>query len=241
MARETRLRWLTFDCFGTLVDWQAAFASALAPIAGGRVEDVVRSYHAHERVVEQERPHRAYKDVVARTLRLAAAEHGIRLPWPDQDTVDRVWSALRLFDDVEAMLAELRLRGYRLAVLTNCDDDLFAITHRTFRRPFDLVLTAERVRGYKPAAWHFRGFEQVTRVTRNDWVHVASSWYHDIEPARALGIKNIWLDRERAGSPGSGASARVHSAAEIAAVLPAVFDSQARGQFALAPASPSVC
>ena len=190
-----------------------AFTSALAPIAGNSVRDVVHSYHAHERVVEQERPHRAYKDVMARALRLAAAEHGIRLPWSDQDTVDRVWTALRLFDDVEAMLAELRVRGYRLAVLTNCDDDLFEITHRSFATPFNLFVTAERVRGYKPEPWLFRAFERLTRVERGDWVHVGSDWYHDIAPAQALGVPRVWLDRE--GIAPSGAAQRAASGAEV--------------------------
>jgi 2-haloacid dehalogenase len=146
--------------------------------------------------VERERPHRAYKDVLVTALGRAAAEQGMRLPPSATHALPQAWASMRLFDDVEAMLAELRLRGYRLAVLTNCDEDLFEVTHRMFRAPFDFVLTAERVRGYKPAPWHFRGFERLTRVARSDWVHVAASVYHDIAPAQALGVQHVWLQRE---------------------------------------------
>jgi 2-haloacid dehalogenase len=125
------------------------------------------------------------------------------------------WASMPVFDDVEPMLAELRRDGWRLAVLTNCDEDLFGLTHQQFRSPFDLVLTAERVRGYKPAPWHFLAFERITRVDRRDWVHVANSWYHDIAPARALGIQHVWLDRDRTGEPGVPALAHVHSAADV--------------------------
>jgi 2-haloacid dehalogenase len=223
VSAGTRTRWVTFDCFGTLVDWQAGFAAMLAPLAGERSRDVVRAYHASERIVEREQPHRSYKDVLARALVRAAAECDVWLSESDARMLSRSWGSMRLFDDVEAMLAELRRMGCRLAVLTNCDDDLFEITHRAFRNPFDLVLTAERVRGYKPAPWHFRGFERVTRASKSDWVHVACSWYHDIAPAQTLGIKRVWLDRERTGEDPSSASVHVHAGADVVRAIDGLF------------------
>jgi 2-haloacid dehalogenase len=85
-------------------------------------------------------------------------------------------------------------------------------------------VTAERVRGYKPAPWHFRAFELLTRGIRRDWVHVACSWYHDIAPAQALGIRRVWLDRERTGEDEASASFHVHTAAEAAQAIGALFD-----------------
>lgn len=212
-------RWVSFDCFGTLVDWQAWFTEVLGPLGSETAADVIRAYHAHERVVEQDYPHRSYKHVLATALSRAMAERGVSLSTQDARTIlTEAWPSMRLFDDVEDMLARLRSRGYRLAVLTNCDEDLFALTHRVFRVPFDLVLTAERVRGYKPERWHFRGFEMLTRVTRGNWVHVANSWYHDIAPARALGVRHVWLDRDRTGEE-PGASVRVPGAIEVAGVV----------------------
>jgi 2-haloacid dehalogenase len=210
------MRWITFDCFGTLVDWQTGFADAIRPFAGERTEDVLSAYHAHEAVVEREKPHRPYKEVLVAALARAAKESDLTLSVEAVRALPQAWATMRVFDDVEPMLAELRQHGWRLAVLTNCDEDLFAMTHMQFRAPFDLVLTAERIRGYKPAAWHFLAFERVTRVDRRDWVHVANSWYHDIAPARALGIQHVWLDRDRTGESGVPALAHVHSAFEVA-------------------------
>ena len=135
--------------------------------------------------------------------------------------------AVQPLDDAEWLLAELRRRGYRLAVLTNCDDDLFEATHRTFEKPFDLFVTAERIRGYKPGPWHFRAFELLTRARRDDWVHVSSSWYHDIVPAQALGINRVWLDRQHTGEDPSHASAHVHTADEAVAAIDMLFESDA--------------
>jgi 2-haloacid dehalogenase len=109
--------------------------------------------------------------------------------------------------------------GCRLAVLTNCDDDLFAQTERAFRQPFDLVITAEQVGAYKPSSEHFERFAEAAGVSRHDWVHVACSWYHDIAPARTLGIQRVWLDRDRTGHDERAASARVESAADVGRVV----------------------
>jgi 2-haloacid dehalogenase len=117
------------------------------------------------------------------------------------------------------MLASLRQAGCRLAVLTNCDDDLFEKTHQAFRQRFDLVITAERVRDYKPAPAHFHYFRRSTGVAREQWVHVACSWYHDIAPARELGVRCVWLDRDRTGEDPASASAYVQSAEEVPNVV----------------------
>jgi 2-haloacid dehalogenase len=218
-----RNRWVTFDCFGTLVDWHKGFTEILSPFARERVSDVVHAYHGCAQRIEREQPHRSYKDVLVASVVSAGAEAGVPICETDARTLPRSWGALRPFADVETLLAELRDRGYRLAVLTNCDDDLFETTHRTFGTPFDLFVTAERVRGYKPAPWHFRAFELLTRATRRDWVHVACSWYHDIAPAEALGIKRVWLDRDRTGDDPSRASAHVHSVGDALRAVDALF------------------
>ena len=212
-------RWVSFDCFGTLVDWHAWFAEVLGPLGSHTSTDVIRAYHAHERLVERDYPHRSYKDVLVTALGRAAADCGIHLSSQDARNILMAgWASMRLFDDVEVMLAKLRANGYRLAVLTNCDEDLFWTTHRLFTAPFDFVLTAERVRGYKPERWHFSGFERLTGVSKSNWVHVANSWYHDIAPARALGVRHVWLDRDRTGED-PGASVRVHNANDVAGVV----------------------
>jgi 2-haloacid dehalogenase len=233
-------RWVTFDCFGTLVDWQAGFAAALRPFVGDKAPEVLRAYHAHERDVEREQPLRSYKDVLVTALVRAAAEHGVSISPTAARALHQAWPSMRPFDDVEMMLAELRSKGWRLAVLTNCDEDLFLITHRMFKAPFDFVLTAERVRGYKPTLWHFRGFERLMRVDRRDWVHVACSWYHDIAPVRALGIQHVWLDRERTGEPGVPASVQVHSATDVVGAIDRLVARRGNGERAHSGA-PAYC
>jgi 2-haloacid dehalogenase len=110
-------------------------------------------------------------------------------------------------------------------VLTNCDDDLFARTQRAFREPFDLVITAEQVRDYKPSVTHFRRFFRISGVAMPDWIHVACSWFHDIEPARSLGVKRVWVDRDRTGQDPSGATAWLPDASNLVATVGQVMSS----------------
>jgi len=216
------MRWITFDCFGTLVDWHTGFERIIRPLAGDRTPAVLRAYHRWERRLEQEKPHRLYADVLATSVAGAAEEVGVELTIDQARRLPESWHTLPVFDDVEPMLAGLRRTGYRLAVLTNCDEALFAKTARSFRMPFDLVVTAERVRDYKPSLTHFRSFAQLTGAVPGDWIHVACSWYHDIAPAREMGLPRIWLDRDRTGEDETTASARVLGAAEVCETVEAM-------------------
>jgi len=211
------MRWVTFDCFGTLIDWNTGFASLLRPIAGDRTEALRAEYHRAERAVETKRPHLLYKDVLTESLRNAAGSMGIAVSDTQARTLPESWDRLPVFADVEPMLKTLRASGYSTGVLTNCDDDLFALTHRSFLLPFDIVVTAEQVRDYKPSPAHFRRFAALAKP--DDWVHVACSWYHDIVPAKALGVKRVWLDREGTGEDPAAASSRVTSAQDVAAAI----------------------
>jgi 2-haloacid dehalogenase len=215
MGTREQERWVTFDCFGTLIDWRAGFAAILAPLAGSKTDELLRAYHQFEPIIEAERPHRLYKDVLRRSLSQAAAEVGLQFSEEQSNAVSQQWASLPLFDDVEEALAGLRDVGYKLAILTNCDDDLFAQTQRSFRSPFDLVVTAEQVRDYKPSLAHFRRFSELTKVSLDNWVHVACSWFHDIAPARDLAIKRIWLDRELSGDDPLATSRRILTATEL--------------------------
>ena len=210
-----RTRWVSFDCFGTLVDWHTGFDTILSPLASGRVSELKHAYHTFERLVEDERPYRPYRDVLITALLRAAREIGLRLSEAEARALPNSWAEMPLFPDVEPMLTQLRAIGCRLAVLTNCDEDLFEQTHRSFRQPFDLVVTAERVRDYKPATSHFRCFSRLSGVAHQDWIHVACSWHHDIKPAKEIGIQAVWLDRDAMGEDSSIASAHVRSAGEV--------------------------
>jgi len=211
-------KWITFDCFGTLVDWRSGFSRILEPLTGKLTGNVLDAYHRHERLAEAEQPFHCYKEVLAVALSRGAQDVGLALNQEQARVLSREWHKLQLFDDVEDALAVLRLAGWKLAVLTNCDEDLFERTHRRFRERFDLVVTAERVRSYKPAVAHFKFFQQQMGVSTEGWVHVACSWFHDIAPAREMGLRHVWLDREREGERAEG-TLRIHSAAELGGAL----------------------
>ena len=149
-----------------------------------------------------------------------------RVPPASLSTVARS-AKVEPFSDVEPLLAELRRRGYRLGVLTNWDDATFEHVHRTFRQPFDLFVTAERVRGFKPEPWHFRAFQMLSQVRKDDWIHIASDWNNDIVPAESFGIQRVWLDRHRTGEDPSRATAHVRTTSEAARAVDWLFQDQA--------------
>lgn len=213
------VRWVTFDCFGTLVDWHTGFTAVLRDIAGERLSELLTAYHRHEREVEQERPHRLYRDVLEAALRRAAADLAIPVTDLQATALPRNWGRLPIFPDVEAELTALRAAGCRLAVLTNCDNDLFGETQKGFRQSFDLVVTAEDAKDYKPSLTHFRRFFRLSGVGLGDWVHVACSFYHDIGPASEMGIRRVWVDRDGTGEDPAAATARLPDARGLAAAV----------------------
>lgn len=202
----TSERWVTFDCFGTLVDWHTGYRRILTPIVGDRTDDLIRAYHEFERSIETERPHRLYKDVLASALEQGAEKIGLHLPPGQSDVIVRRWGELPFHGDVGDTLAALRNAGWKLAMLTNCDNDLFARTLETFPLRPDLVVTAEMVQTYKPELGHFNRFERESGVERRNWIHAACSWFHDIAPARRLGIARVWVDRDQTGHDPSAAT-----------------------------------
>ena len=213
-------RWLTFDCFGTLIDWTGGFTAILAPVAGDRTQALLAAYHWIEPALEAERPHRLYRDVLADGLMRAARETGVPLAGSDADILVRRWGDLPLYPDVPEGLAAVRGAGWKVGILTNCDDDLFARTSaRHAALSPDLVVTAERTGSYKPSFGHFDYFERRTGVARRDWVHVANSWFHDIEPARRYDVSRVWLDRDRTGEDPDAATWVIASTVDLPAVL----------------------
>jgi 2-haloacid dehalogenase len=198
-------RWVTFDCFGTLVDWHTGYRRALTPIAGDRTDELIRAYHEFERSIEAQPPHRLYKDVLTAGLEQGARKIGLALPKGQSDVIVRKWGELPFYGDVAAALGALREAGWKLVMLTNCDNDLFALTLAKFPLKPDLVVTAEMVGSYKPELGHFNRFQEETGIERRNWIHAACSWFHDIAPARRLGVKRVWVDRDKTGHDPSAA------------------------------------
>jgi 2-haloalkanoic acid dehalogenase type II len=190
---------LTFDCYGTLIDWERGLGDAFASAARGAgiVLDraaVVAAYHEIEPVIEAER-YRSYRDVLALTARRVAERLHWKLSPGDERFVADSLPSWPPFADTNAALRRLADTGHRLAILSNVDDDLLAGTRRHLDVDFEFVVTAQQVGAYKPALAHW----EVARKRIGDarWLHVAQSYFHDIVPARRLGIASAWINRTR--------------------------------------------
>ena len=192
------VRWATFDCFGTLVDWRhgiATGAELLFPGQGGRL---LESYARHEPEVEREAPAMRYRQVLAETLRRASREAGLTLGADDASVLATGIPYWPVFAEVARSLTELRESGWRLALLTNCDRDLIGETQRRLGVPIDAVVTSEDVGSYKPATGHFTRFAESFGATRDTWVHVAQSYFYDMMPTHELNIPRVWVNRSAA-------------------------------------------
>jgi 2-haloacid dehalogenase len=202
-------RWLTFDCYGTIADWDGCMLGALEPIAGPHAATLLAAYHRAESIIEAGPQWRSYRNVLADALRLAGQRTGIPVSDEQAGAIAAAWPQMRVFPDVPEALGMLAEAGWQLAILTNCDDDLFALTAARLPVAFDMVVTAEQVRSYKPDLGHFRRFAELTGATPANWIHVANSWVHDIAPAARMGLRSVWVDRDHSGHPAKFAERRV--------------------------------
>jgi 2-haloalkanoic acid dehalogenase type II len=189
---------LTFDCYGTLIDWERGISEAFAAAAhaDGVALDlgaVLRAYHEVEPRVQAER-YRRYRDVLALTARGVADRLGWTLPPGRESFLAESLPSWPPFPDTNDALRRLKGAGHRLIILSNVDDDLLAGTRHHLAVEFDAVITAEQVGSYKPAAGHFAAAR--TQIGDGRWLHVAQSYFHDVQPARALGVATAWINRK---------------------------------------------
>ncbi|MGD0238687.1 MAG: HAD family hydrolase [Streptosporangiaceae bacterium] len=204
-------RWLTFDCYGTVADWNTGMSGALAGVAAAEAGRLLAAYHRAELEIEASSQWRPYREVLTAGLARAAAREHVRLPRDGEEAFVRYWPQIPIFADAGPALGALRERGWRLAFLTNCDEDLFATTRDRLPVPFDEWVTAEEVRSYKPDLAHFRRFAEKTGATKENWIHVANSWILDILPAARMGLRSVWVDRDLTGHPAKLADRRITS------------------------------
>jgi len=198
---------VTFDCYGTLIDWREGIGGAFVEAAARdgvtlTADEVLRVYGEVEPVVEAEM-YRSYRSVLTETARRV----GPRLGWPVPEAraafLPESLPAWRPFPDTNAALERLAKAGYALGILSNVDDDLLAATRRQFTVDFEIVITAQQVRSYKPVHGHFTVARQ--RIGGRRWLHAAQSHFHDVTPAVALGIPVAWINRHHQATPAGGA------------------------------------
>jgi 2-haloacid dehalogenase len=203
-----RFEVLTFDVYGTLIDWETGLADAFRPILAAHgleldPETVLQRYAVHEAAAEAG-PYRRYREVLGLALIGVCGEYGVE---PSAGEIEAFWRSVAdwpAFPDTAEALGRLAGR-YRLGVITNCDDDLFAASLPRLGVDIEWAITAEQVGSYKPDERNFEvAFERIG-LPRERILHVAQSLYHDHVPARRLGLASVWIDR-RHDRPGAGAT-----------------------------------
>jgi len=213
----TRFQVLTFDCYGTMIDWESGIFSALRPLLaahGKTVSDsrILEIYSELEPVQQQGRfrPYRQVLETVARGFGeklgfVCSDEQARSLP----DSLPN-WKP---FPDTVPALKRLKTR-FKLAVISNVDDDLFAASARQLEVAFDHVITAQQAQAYKPSLKIFRlAMERIGMPSQNI-LHVGQSIYHDVIPAKAMGLSTAWMKRA-SPRPGAGATVAVSGSPDL--------------------------
>jgi len=224
------IRLITFDCYGTLIDWESGMLAALRPLFsrdGHTASDlrILELYGEIEAELESG-PYFSYREILSRTAQEIGQRLGKKVPAEEGSAFAQSLTRWKPFSDTVPALQSLS-RRFRLGIISNVDDDLFAETKKKLAPvEFDVVVTAQQVQSYKPAQ---RNFEEAIRrsgLRKNQVLHAGQSLYHDIAPANALGIGNVWVNRVSI-RPGSGAAKpgtakpdyEVHTMAELATLL----------------------
>jgi 2-haloacid dehalogenase len=189
VSRTSSARWATFDCYGTLIDWNGGLRRALGS------DELLERYHEVEPQVQAENPKASYRGVMTEVARRIGAE--------DPDEPARSLPSWEPFPEVRAALEEAHGRGWKLAALSNTDRDFIEASLERIGVPFELAIVAGEIGSYKPARAHWDSFFAQTGAATDHHVHVAQSHFHDIVPARALGLTTVWINRlhERAEPP----------------------------------------
>jgi len=180
-------RWATFDCYGTLIDWNGGIRGELARVFGEeRADELLARYHELEPALETDGK-RSYREVLTEAMRELGAPPG------EEDALARSLPGWQPFPEVPAALREARDRGWKLAILSNTDRHFIDASQQRIGVPFELAIVASEVGSYKPALGHWQAFER--EVGHSPDVHVAASLFHDVAPANELGLRSVWINR----------------------------------------------
>src|SRR5262249_9156993 len=196
---------ITFDCYGTLIDWEAGIINAFEQAAAAdnvelSSDQIINAYAAEEMTVEA-MAYRQYREVLGETERRAAAILGWRLPSEGSGCLAASLPNWKPFPETNAAVERLA-RRFKLGILSNIDDDLLTATRRHFTVDFDLIVTAQQVGSYKPGLEHFK--EAKKRIGEMRLLHAAQSYFHDVLPAAKLSIPVIWVNRKNNAIDGGG-------------------------------------
>ncbi len=198
-----RFEWVSFDCYGTLVDWESGIYAAVDRVLGSHEVrrsrgEILALFSDIEPRVQKSETYLTYRCVLRRMMAEMGNVLGIRCSEPELDCLADSLADWPVFPEVTEALAALQTR-FKLAVISNVDDELFAGTAEALKVDFDAVVTAEQARSYKPNRRNFDLASARMGVETDAWLHVAESLFHDIEPANRLGIASVWVNRAGRG------------------------------------------
>ncbi len=195
-------RWATFDCYGTLIDWNGGIRAALARVFGeARAGELLRRYHELEPGLERDGT-RSYREVLTEAMRRLGAREA------DAASLAESLPSWEPFPEVPAALAEALERGWRLAILSNSDPSQIEASKAKLGVPFDETVVAGQIGSYKPALRHWEEFLARTGAARERQVHVGASLFHDVAPATSLGVPTVWINRLGERAPAEARPAR---------------------------------
>jgi 2-haloacid dehalogenase/putative hydrolase of the HAD superfamily len=213
---------ITFDCYGTLIDWESGIVNAfqLEAAKDGMTLDagrIIEAYSAEEPAVESG-AYRPYREVLAETARRVGSRAGWDISLERAEFLAESLPQWSPFPDTNPALKRLA-RRFQLGILSNIDDDLLSRSRLRFEVQFDLIVTAQQVKSYKPRLAHFK--QALARASGKRLLHVAQSYFHDVVPASTLGIPVVWVNRkgERSQSGGPSAACEVRNLTELADLL----------------------
>ena len=217
MLDLTRFKVLTFDCYGTMIDWESGIFSALRPILDAHSkmlsDSALLALYAELELTAEQGEYLRYRDVLQSVVRGFGERLGFSPTDAEVRSLPESIATWQPFPDTVEALRKLKKR-YQLAVMSNIDDDLFATTAPKLGVAFDQVITAQQAACYKPCMNIFRLAEKRIGVSRDQWLHVGQSIYHDVIPAQSLGLTTVWVNR-RSPRPGAGAAKAATAAPDL--------------------------
>jgi 2-haloacid dehalogenase len=187
-------RWATFDCYGTIVDWNSGIARELERLFGVEHRELLERFHEIEPEIQTANPGHSYREVLTIALERLAEEEGLMLPEGEASALAHALPDWPVYEDAAPALEEARSRGWKLAILSNTDRDLVEASMETIGVAFDDAIVAGDIGSYKPAPAHWKVFRE-QHGGDVEHVHVAQSLFHDIAPTRELGIPSVWINR----------------------------------------------
>jgi 2-haloacid dehalogenase len=209
MALDTKsITLLSFDCYGTLIDWEQGIADAIADLCDrhgvicGR--DQILELYGRCEAAEESSVYRPYREILRSVSRRMANEFGIQPTKAEHLLLENSLANWQPFDDTVEALKKLKSK-YRLAIISNIDNDLFEGSAKQLQVPFDFVITAAQVKAYKPSITVFEQAQARMGIKKANWLHVAQSKFHDIAPTNRIGLQSVWINR-RHSQPGDGAT-----------------------------------